>query len=212
MSLIVNGSTGTTMEPIPEGTHQAVCNMMIDLGMQRSEQYKTTSRKVIIGWELPNETFESEGKEVPRQISKRYTASLNEKANLRQDLAAWRGKDFTPEELAAFDLRNIVGVNCFINIIHAKGQDGRTYANINSVMALPKGITKIALSHAPTILDLDTCTAEDIEALPKWIADTIKKSETYAERFNSTPAPAEAAVQDNVVQFHELEDDGDLPF
>lgn len=199
MSLTVNGSSATNIDPIPEGTHLGVCNMLIDLGMQYNETYKNTARKVLIGWELPEETIELEDGTHPRMISKRYTASLNESANLRQDLAAWRGRDFTPEELAAFDLRNIIGKSCLLTVIH-KESNGKTYANIQSVAALPKGMQKGELTDGSTIFDLDADPIDAVETLPKWIAEVIKKSSTYQDRLN---AP----------QFTELPDDeDDLPF
>ena len=199
MSLTVNGSSATNIDPIPEGTHLGVCNMLIDLGMQYSEAFENTARKVLIGWEIPEETIELEDGTHPRMISKRYTASLNESANLRHDLAAWRGRDFTPEELAAFDLRNIIGKSCLLTVIH-KESNGKTYANIQSVTALPKGMQKGELTDGSTIFDLDADPIDAVETLPKWIADVIKKSSTYQERLN---AP----------QFTELPDDEEgLPF
>ena len=60
MSLTVNGSSATSIEPIEEGTHLGVCNMLIDLGMQYNETYKNSSRKVLVGWEIPDETIELE--------------------------------------------------------------------------------------------------------------------------------------------------------
>ena len=207
MSLTVNGSAASNIDPIPEGTHLAVCSMLIDLGMQFSEQYKNSARKVLIGWELPEETIELDDGHHPRTISKRYTASLNERSNLRADLAAWRGRDFTPEELAAFDLRAIVGKSCLINIIHSV-REGKTYANIGSVMALPKGMAKGKLSEPPTVFDLDTDPVEMIDNFPKWVAELIKKSETYQARITA-PVNAENP-------FHDLSDDesgdGELPF
>lgn len=207
MSLTVNGSSASSVEPISEGTHLAVCSMLIDLGMQYSEQYKNSARKVLIGWEIPEETIELDDGPHPRTISKRYTASLNERSNLRADLAAWRGRDFTPEELAAFDLRNIVGKSCLINIIHST-KEGKTYANIGSVMALPKGMQKGKLSEPPTVYDLDTDPLELVDNFPKWIADIIKKSSTYQERL------APPAAQTAESPFHEIDDDldGELPF
>lgn len=184
MSLIVNGSSASNYDPIPEGTHLAVCNMIVDLGMQYNETYKNTSRKVLIGWELPEEHIELEDGEHTRTISKRYTASLSESSNLRQDLAAWRSRDFTPEELAAFDLRNIIGKSCLLTIIH-KDSNGKTYANIQSVSALPKGMQKGELSEGATLFDLDTDPLDAVDLLPKWIADIIKKSSTYQERLNA---------------------------
>ena len=205
MSLVVNGSSASTIDPIEEGTYLGVCSMLIDLGMQYSEQYKNRSKKVLIGWEIPEETIELDDGPHPRMISKTYTASLNERASLRVDLAAWRGRDFTDTELASFDLHNIIGASCLINIIHST-RDGRTYANISSIMALPKGMAKGKLAEPPIVFDLDTDPLEALDKMPKWIAERIKKSETYQERITA-PATAE---------LHELSEeeagDGELPF
>lgn len=200
MSLTVNANGGTNLPPVAEGTHLAVCNMLVDLGLQTSEVYKNTSRKVLIGWEIPGETIKTEDGEHPRTLSKRYTASLNESANLRQDLAAWRGRDFTSEELDAFDLRNIIGKSCLLNVIH-KESNGKTYANISSIMALPKGMEKGVLSGKPTVFDLDSDPLSAVEELPKWIADIVIKSQTYQEKLVS-PAVFEESQ----------ETDGELPF
>ena len=204
MSLTVNANPTSSIAPIPEGTYLGVCNMLVDLGVQYNETYKSSSRKVLIGWEIPEETFTVDGEEKPRVLSKRYTASLDERATLRQDLAAWRGRDFTPEELAAFDLRNIVGASCLINVIH-KESNGKTYANISSIMALPKGMKKGTLSEPATVFDLDSCTLSDIDNLPKWIAEIVKKSQTYEEKM-----AAPAKIEEFVDELNE--DEGGLPF
>lgn len=200
--LTASASSGGSFSPIPEGTYSAVCNMLVDLGMQRNETYNNISRKVLISWQLPDETIEIDGKDEPRVISKRYTLSLDDRSNLRADLAAWRGRDFTPEELQAFDLRNIVGAPCLINIIH-KENNGKKYANISSIMALPKGMPRPQMAGEPTVFDLDESPLSDINNLPKWIAETIYKSETYKERAATKLEP----------EFKELDDgDGELPF
>ena len=200
--LTASASSGGSFSPIPEGTYSAVCNMLVDLGMQRNETYNNVSRKVLISWQLPDETIEIEGKDEPRVISKRYTLSLDDRSNLRADLAAWRGRDFTPEELQAFDLRNIVGAPCLINIIH-KENNGKKYANISSIMALPKGMPRPQMAGEPTVFDLDESPLSGINNLPKWIAETIYKSETYKERVAAGVEP----------EFKELDDwDGELPF
>ena len=199
MSLTVNGSSASNIAPIEEGTHLAVCSMIVDLGQQYSEVYKTSSKKVLIGWEIPDETIELDDGPHPRTLSKTYTASLNESANLRQDLAAWRGRDFTPEELAGFNLRNIAEKSCLINVIH-KESNGKTYANIQNIMALPKGMQPGKLSEPPVIYDIDADPIDKVEALPKWIQDRIKKSSDYEAKLNAKPT------------FTEVTDDGELPF
>ena len=207
MSLTVNANPASSIAPIPQGSYLAVCNMLIDLGVQYSEQFKNSSRKVLIGWEIPEETIEIDGEQKPRTISNRYTASLNESSNLRRDLAAWRGRDFTQEELNAFDLHNIVGTSCFVNIIH-KERNGKTYANISSIMALPKGTPKGKLYDTALVFDLDTASIEDVDNLPKWIADIVKESVTYKEK-------CDAANQEKLSapDLEELDaDDGELPF
>lgn len=201
MSLTVNGGSSATYEPISEGTHLAVCSMLIDLGQQFSEKFGTSARKVLIAWEVPDETIQLDNGPVPRTISKRYTASLNEKAVLRADLEAWRGKKFTPEELAGFDLRAIVGKSCLINVTHRKGQNDRTYADVGAIMALPRGTSPGQLSEPPVVYDIDADPIEDVEKLPQWIQETIKKSPSYEEKLAAKPT------------FTEVEDDeGDLPF
>lgn len=201
--LTASASSGASYAPIPEGTYAAVCNMLVDLGMQFNETYKNTSRKVLIQWQIPDETIEIDGVEVPRTISNRYTLSLGEKASLRADLAAWRGRDFTPQELEAFDLRNIVGAPCLINIIH-KDSNGKRYANISSIMALPKGMPKPQISGESIVFDLDDSPLSDVAKLPKWVAEIIYKSTTYQEKISTSATPEDFKVLDD--------SDGELPF
>ena len=205
MSLTVNANPGTTFEPVPQGTHLAVCAMIVDLGVQFNKSFGNSSRKVLLGWELPEETYEVEGEKKPKMVYNRYTASLNESSNLRRDLAAWRGRDFTEEELLGFDLANVAGASCYLNIIH-KESNGRTYANISSIMALPKNTPKGKLSEPALIFNLDTATDDDIEKLPEWIKKIVKESVTYKER-----TEAENQVIEEP-KFQELDDEVDLPF
>jgi hypothetical protein len=156
---------------------------------------------VLIGWEFPEETIEINGEAVPRTITQRYTASLNEKSVLRRDLSAWRGRDFTPAELAEFNLRNIVGAPCMIQIIHRE-YNGKKYANVASIMTLPKGVAKPVLSGEPVVYDIDENDPADVEKLPEWIKTTIKSSESYYARI----------MPEASAEFTELDDDGVLPF
>ena len=102
MSLIASDSgNGTRFEIIPEDTYTAICCEVIDLGLQRNETYDKAQPKVLIGWELPELQVEINGEPKPRIYTKQYTNSLNERATLRKDLVAWRGKQFTEEEKRA---------------------------------------------------------------------------------------------------------------
>jgi hypothetical protein len=135
MSIIIKG--GPSFIPAPEGTHPAVCVDVVDLGeVEVTFQGKTQrKRKVDIVWQI--DVNMASGK--PFLVRRRYTASLHEKATLRRDLESWRGRAFTDKELEAFDLESLVSVGCLINVIHETG-NGSTFANVASVMRLPKGM------------------------------------------------------------------------
>lgn len=144
MSLTVKSSGSGDFEMTPEGTYIGRCIKVIDLGTQTTTgQFGTTSRKkVMIQWELLDDQAKmKDGK--PFAVSQFYTASLHEKSQLRKDLEAWRGKKFTPEELEGFDLNNVLGAYCMIQVVHS--QDGQ-YANVNAIMATkekPEGVNDL---------------------------------------------------------------------
>ena len=209
MSLKVSESgNGSNIPILDEGSYAAVCYMLVDIGLQRNERYGNSSRKVIIGWEIADEYVEVDGEKKPRVFSARYTASLNEKAILRRDLAAWRGREFTDAELAEFNLRNIIGAPCLIQIIHKEGNNGRTYANLASIMKLPKGMPSPKMTLDPIIYDIDESPIHDVDKLPEWIATTVKASESYQQRLRNDIGGAA-----NMTNFAEIaEEDGELPF
>ena len=117
--MIISDNGGTSFEQPPTGSHAARCISIIDLGTQRStyEGEVQIKHQVIVRWELANELLtigDFAGK--PFTVSKFYTASLHEKAGLRKDLASWRGRDFTAEELKGFDMKSILGKPCMLSV------------------------------------------------------------------------------------------------
>lgn len=76
-------------------------------------------------------------------VSKSYTASLNDKANLCQDLETWRGRKFTAEEKMGFDLEKLVGAPCQLQIVHNVVDGGQVYANVQAIVPIGKGMTKM---------------------------------------------------------------------
>lgn len=125
----------------PEGQFLSVCVDVVDLGEMKSEWQGKVSmkKKCRIVFEL-SETDENTGERY--RVSRMFTASLSEKANLRAFLQSWRGKPFTEEELKGFDLEVLLGVNAITQIVHAKRAD-KTYANIDSIMKPMRGMPKL---------------------------------------------------------------------
>lgn len=207
MSLIIKNNGGGS-KPLEPGTYMAVCCGLIDIGWQYSEQFGSSSPKVVIMWEIPDEKIVIDGEEKSRVISSTYTMSLNEKANLRKTLSAWRGKDFTAEELKGFNLASILGVPCMLNIAQREST-GKTF--VSGVMQPPKGTKKPKGTMAPILFDLDNDPLEKMETLPAWIQDTIKKSETYKDRLAGI-GHGEEEGEDIEPTLEEVIDESDLPF
>ena len=80
---------------------------------------------------LPEE-LNSEGQ--PLTISKFYTLSLHEKANLGNDLTSWRGRAFSEAEKQSFDISKLLGVTCLLNVMDKNGKP-----KISSIMPMKKG-------------------------------------------------------------------------
>jgi hypothetical protein len=176
--MIAKDNGGGNFTPAPAGTHVAICIKLIDIGRQR-EEYQgqvTHPHQFIMGWELPNELIqggELDGQ--PFYASKFYTLSLHEKATLRKDLASWRGRDFTPEELEGFDVQNVLGKACMLSIVSKKG--GGT--KIGGVMALPNGMQVPKQTNPSVYFSLDEFDKDVFDSLSDGIKKFIVQSPEY---------------------------------
>lgn len=180
MAIVASDSGGGgDFSPMPTGNHVAICNQVVDLGMQRtvSQMYgEKVKHQVWVRWETPDETIEwtdRDGNEQsgPRVIGKTYTVSLHENANLRGDLESWRGKPFTSEELAGFDITKLLGVPCMVNVTHTE-KNGKTYANVAAVTPLPKALRDNPPQSTIGLVlhDADNNAYDD---LPEWLQQKI---------------------------------------
>jgi len=161
---LVAKDTGTTYEPPPAGNHVARCVSLIDIGMQPNE-YQGVSKprlEVIIGWELPNEMMDAEDGQQPQpyRISRFITNTLCDMGNLRPLLESWRGKAFTNAELEGFDLTNIVGKPCMVNVVHKQKVKGGIRAEVTGVTPIPKGLKCPPQVHPTIIFDCDNIDRE----------------------------------------------------
>ena len=140
MPLNVREKSGSDFKKVPEGTHIAVCNMVVDLGLQPSPY--GPKHRIFFRWEIPDERteWEKDGQtmEGPMTIGTTLSASLSKKATLRGFLESWRGKQFTKEELEGFDVFAVLGKSCQLQVIHEKADNGNVYANIKGCMSLPR--------------------------------------------------------------------------
>lgn len=125
----------------PAGVHAAVCVDEIDMGKlpNRFDPEAAPVPTVRLMWQIAEEDPKTGHGYI---VKKDYRASLHEKSGLRKDLQAWRGREFTFDELVGFDLENIIGVSCMLNMVEKTGSKGGKFTNISSIMPLMKGIPK----------------------------------------------------------------------
>ena len=199
MSIIVKEQSQRPKQPpIPAGMHVATCYYVVDVGTHHFT-YKgeaKSNRKVYLGFEVHGERIEIEidgvKKDLPRAISQDYTISLDKKSNLRKVLDSWRGKPFTKEELDGFDLQNILGKPCMLNLAHsACGQ----YANIIGVVPMMKGMTTPAPENPQLLVSVgdlkEGVPPEWPENMPKWLIEKVQESDEYkALTMQKQEAPA----------------------
>jgi len=186
MSLIASDSGGgKTFKPVPVGMHLARCYRVIDLGTQQTEWQGQTKHlhKIMVTFEVHGEDEAGNPLVIdtgePMSISKQYTLSLSDKAKLRADLASWRGRDFTQEELRGFELKNILGQWAMITTTRTE-RDGKEYTNIANINPVPKIIKERGMPAGVNKTMLFAISDADME-----IFDTL--SENLKKKIMASP-------------------------
>lgn len=183
--LLVRDNGGVDRKPIPAGPQVAVCITVADLGIEVSKKFGKEQHKVYIGWELPEVRIEFDDPQtgahynLPATIGKTFTASLSQKANLRTMLESWRGRPFTPAELAGFDLFTILKAPCLMQIFHKTGDDGKIYNEIGSIMSLPRGMQRPVPER--DVVSYSESEPSMFEKLPKWLQEKIGRLQHEAQ-------------------------------
>ena len=205
MAIYAESKGSTPKELLPAGVHIARCYQMIMLGtIDDVYQGKPlVSDKVVISWEFPNELREfspDKGLE-PFVLSKDFTLSLSEKANLTHFLNAWRGVPFTKEGTDKFNIAVLIDKCCMLNITHkpSKKDPSKHYAEILSVMPLPNGTVVPPAINPQVEFSANEFDWNVYNSFPKFIQEKIQKSRQFkalgneikvdtSAEFNQAPA------------------------
>lgn len=204
----VKGNDGGEFQQAPVGTHIAICDRVIDLGTQEKNFNGDISYKheIMLEWELPLELMEDGPKAgQPFTVSKFYTFSINEKANLRHDLVSWRGRDFTKEELDGFEMANILGKPCTLTI--SENENGRR--KVTAIGGIIKGTKVPKAVNAPVMFSLDP---DEFDAnVYEGLSDRLKERIALSPEFTQATHGAPKANDYSDVDFGNPADD-DIPF
>lgn len=125
--------------PHPDGQFVAQCVDVIDLG-EKVADFPNTPKYLAHVCAIvfrTGATNEDTGEVI--DIAREFTVSMGEKSNMRKFLESWRGKAYTTEEAdAGVPVDKLCGNHALIQVEHKKSGKGRTYAFINTAVAVPK--------------------------------------------------------------------------
>jgi hypothetical protein len=174
-------------QPAPAGAHLAQCVGVVDTGSKETEF--GDRRQLRLTFLLPQEVTAA-GR--PFAVSRLMTKSYHRKATLRGFLDVLLGRTLTEAEMRdGFNARALLGRVCMLQVVHNVKEDGAVYANIDSIMPVPKGMKAPKIEDAETqflSLEPDEYTDEDFFALPPRVQDAVRGSKEYAELM-ARPAP-----------------------
>ena len=184
MALIAKAGANVEFKMIAPWTYPARCTRIIDLWTQEKEwQWKKKEiHEVVIGFEFPTEleVFNEERWEEPYFLSKYFTLSLWEKANLRKFLETWRWKTFTQEELDGFDLEKLIWLPALVSVIEVTTKSGVIKSIIGWATTLPKGMEVPEAIQESLVFSLEEWFDEESwNKVPEGIQEKIKLSSEY---------------------------------
>lgn len=200
--------SGKDFPILAAGSYAARCYSMVEVGTT-TEEFKgetKSQKKVFITWEFPTElaVFDEEKGEMPHVLSKEFTISLGEKANLRKFLESWRGQNFTKEELDGFDIDKLLGAKCLMSVKHKEpNSEGKVWPEISGVALLPKGMECPPLINPIRLLTYDNWNESFFESLPEFVKKKMEGTPEYKSLRSGKP---------NSEVPSSTEETGELPF
>lgn len=184
-------------ELIPAGTYLARLYSIIEIGTEEFEFQGETKRthKIRLTWELPTEmkVFNEEKGEQPKVISEEVGFSMHEKATLRNKVVhGMLGTSLTNTEAQGFDIDELLGKPCLLNIVHkpSKKDPDIKYENINSISSLMKGQTCPDQINPTTTLYFNNWNQEVFDKLPDFLKNKIMATPEYKSMNGSSHTEA----------------------
>ncbi len=204
--------------PAPKGNHVARLYQIIHIGTNDFEYMGETksSDKVRLTFELCNErkAFKEGDEPRPWSVSREFGFSMHAKSKLRPFVEGMIGTPLFDKEADNFDFETLLGQECLLNVVHDE-KNGSVYANIAGASPLPKGMVAPAPVNENRMIDVNTATAGEIEALPEFIKSKmfssvewqgrIKHAENMSAARANRPArvAAEMAADEEIVSEEE---------
>ena len=189
-------NSGGDFEAHPEGQFPAICVDVVDLGKKVDDFQGKTKVLPKVALIFASGERHKTGEKGLILVTQEMTNSAADVSKLRPFLENWRGKSYTPEQIAAgLPLHKLHGQAGLITVEHKITKKGNTFAKIRSISPLP------SVMPAPSGV-LDEYTR------PKFLLD---KKAQYAKELAEHEAKTPAGDPGPELPPEEPEDD-DLPF
>lgn len=172
----VNAGGGKSVERIGEGTFMARVVSLVTLGEhQYHSKYpeKGDCDKLLITVELPSETVDVDGVDVPRLLSKTENVFLNEKSNLYKIVQAC---DPSTDISNGYDLSGLIGKECMVTIgTTSGGKDKITqWAGIMKGLTVPEQVAKSVL------FDFYSPDQEIFNDMMDWVKEELQSANNFS--------------------------------
>jgi len=186
---------GTKREIVlaPQGSHVARVVNISHIGtLEKEIQGKAKMQDTVrVTFELCDEkqSFKEGEEEKPFVISKESTLSMFSLSFLRK-LAEAITKTSIPDDVAdSFDITELLGGECLLNVKHIKLPNGDTIARVADVTPLPKGMEAPKVFNTPKFFDVNTATMEEIGELPEFLRKKVYITPEFVKRFPDVVSP-----------------------
>lgn len=173
-------STEKTREILPAKTYLGICYSVIDLGTHDENFQGTinTMRKIKLTREIPSEkrVFSKDKWEQPMVISKDYTLSFGEKANLKKMFDS-RGIKIEKN----FQFETLLGKPALLSIGVTDSKNGGQYNNINGVSDIIDWMVVPAQTNANILFNCYDFDMDERNKIHSKTQDKIKESQERTE-------------------------------
>ena len=189
-------NAGGDFESHPEGQFPAICVDVVDLGEKLDEYQGKTRVFPKVALVFASGEHHKTGEKGLILVTMEMTNSAADVGKLRPFLENWRGKSYTPEQIAAgLPLHKLHGQSALITVEHKITKKGNTFAKVRSISLLPGIMT------APAgVLDEYTRPKFLVDKKAQYAADLAKHRATTS---TGDPGPDLPPAED---------EDDDLPF
>ncbi len=148
MGKMTRTAGASTFQPCPEGQFRAVLCDVLDLGW-KEQVHEGVSKGmqpfIKLVWQV--DELNDEGKPF-LVFDRQMKVSFHEKATLTKRLQAWLTAKRLDSLLdAEADIEDQIGQSAYISIEQNTGSDGTMYANVATIMPLPRGMQPLAVEH-----------------------------------------------------------------